>query len=108
MIHTASKLGVHMHGASPICLLLQAARTTATPSHQPHPQASLSSCGALHCTPLAPLGQAMGLHRSVLPGAALPRRRRVTRWGATGYSACWISLSVPQHPVKQLRRLRCS
>ena len=88
-VHTASGQGAHMHGASNRCLLLQAARTRAMPRHQLHPQASLSSCGALHCTLPAPLGQAMDLHRSVLPGAPLPRRRLVTRWDASWHSTCW-------------------
>ena len=88
-VHTASRQGMHMHCASHMCLLLQAARTRGTPRHQLHPQASLSSCGALRCTLLAPLGRAMDLHLSVLPGAALPRRRLVTRWDAAGHFACW-------------------
>ena len=106
-IYAADKQGVHT-SASHVYLLLQAARMRATPRLQLHPQASLSSCGALRCTPPAPLGQAMDLYRSVLPGAPIPRRRLMTRWDATGHSACWVGLSVPQHSVKQQRRLGCS
>ena len=95
-VHAAVKQGIYMHGASHICLLLQAARTRATLRHQLHPQASLSSCGALHCTQPALLGQAMDLHRSVLPGAPLPRRQLKARWDATRHFACWTGLSGSQ------------